>query len=68
MGDVKLREWWATRRHGPLTRERCEVCGTQLRRKQVVEVLALDDFHDDPMGGGFAAAYYCTTDAPQEAA
>lgn len=62
----RLRAWWATRRYGPLTRDRCETCGRPLRERQRVEVTEIIETND--LGGSAMSATYCTEDAPKEAA
>lgn len=64
---MKLADRLRTRRHGPLTRDRCEVCGKWLRARQRVEIT------DAPMtfseggvtGWGSMTATYCTAHDPR---
>lgn len=53
-------------RFGPLTRDRCEVCGKSLRVKDRVELFAAYEMGTTEFGfgGGGISATYCTKDAP----
>ncbi len=59
-----MREWWARRRKGRLTRDVCATCGRPLREKERIEVA--DDIAFSPEFGGMSAMLvaYCPKDAP----
>lgn len=59
-------KWIDKLRYGRLTRERCEVCGAQLRERQLVEVTEIIDegVTGGVLGGSQMTATYCTKDAP----
>lgn len=64
----RLREWWVTRRHGPLTPDRCEVCKKPLRERERVEVMVGGPSFDGEYGGFTALLVaYCKRDAPEGA-
>lgn len=63
----RLREWWATKRHGRMTKDTCVTCGRPLREKERVEILHGGDF--DSEFGGFSGliATYDREHAPEGA-
>lgn len=60
-----LREWWATKRHGPMTKDVCEVCRKPLRERQRVEVMVGGPEYDGEYGGFTAVLVsYCKEHTP----
>lgn len=60
----RLREWWLTKRHGPLTYDICATCGKPLREKDRVEIASDIDY--SPEFGAMSAVLvaYCKEHTP----
>lgn len=62
----RFREWWAQRRYGPMTRDRCDVCSKELRQRERVEIIT-DEMWESEFGGSTGwVGTYCKKDAPRK--